>query len=241
MPKPVVPSASSVADRFCIRPVDTSLDGGAYHGPGGGSGGRDPRGGDGHAPHPGPAREFKPEWFRLAMWVGLGSVLVMFAVLMLVFLLRARRADNWQPVIFPQLFWFSTAVLMASSATLEAARGSLKRDRRRAYIRRLLLTGLLGLAFLALQLLAWQQLAARGFYLTGNPHSAFFYLLTGAHGVHLLGGILALAVLLVWERREGSEAYTPVKRRTGADVTALYWHFMGGLWLCLFSLLLLVE
>jgi cytochrome c oxidase subunit 3 len=104
------------------------------------------------------------------------------------------------------------------------------------------LTVALGLAFLCSQLLAWRQLVAQGVYLAGNPHSTFFYLLTGIHGAHLLGGIMALDYLLLRARRRSSRPVSreaDARRRTAADMVALYWHFMDGLWVSLFLLLLI--
>ena len=93
------------------------------------------------------------------------------------------------------------------------------------------------MAFLAGQALAWRQLAAPGIYLATNPHSSFFYLLTAVHGVHLLGGIAAV----VWVDVRALRWELGPARRTAADVTALYWHFMDGLWVYLLVLLFGVE
>jgi len=89
--------------------------------------------------------------------------------------------------------------------------------------------------FLMGQILAWQELAAGGVYLSTNPSSSFFYLLTGTHAVHLLGGVIALLYLSwrVWRRNSGGLGATAL------GVTALYWHFMDGLWIYLFLLLLI--
>ena len=97
----------------------------------------------------------------------------------------------------------------------------------------MILTCLLGTAFLAGQLWVWKLLADQGIYLSGNPHSSFFYLLTGVHGVHLLGGVAALVYLTA---RTWSSA-APVLGKVSLNVTALYWHFMDGLWIYLLVLL----
>src|SRR5262249_15354097 len=95
-------------------------------------------------------------------------------------------------------------------------------------------TLLLGLSFLTGQLLAWQSLSSRGFYLSTNPHSSFFYVLTGLHGVHLAGGLLALGYVA-----SGSLPQLPEldSRRRWLDGTAVYWYFMDALWICLLVLL----
>jgi len=85
----------------------------------------------------------------------------------------------------------------------------------------------LGLAFVGGQYLAWRQLAAQGFYLATNPNSSFFYLLTGVHALHVLGGIAALAYLLTQLAARGSV------RRNLVNGVVIYWHFMAALWLFL--------
>ena len=88
-------------------------------------------------------------------------------------------------------------------------------------------TLLLGLAFVGGQYLAWTQLAAQGLYLATNPNSSFFYLLTGVHALHVLGGMAALAYLLLQLAARGSV------RRNLINGVAVYWHFMAALWLYL--------
>jgi cytochrome c oxidase subunit 3 len=133
------------------------------------------------------------------------------------------------------MFLLSTGIILASSGTIESARRSLKQGIERRYGRLLLFTLVLGLAFLSAQLLGWRELVAQGVYLEGQPHSSFFYLFTGVHGLHLLGGILALSYLLARYRHAWSESE---RRQAVTDVVVLYWHFMDGLWVWLFLLLL---
>jgi cytochrome c oxidase subunit 3 len=137
------------------------------------------------------------------------------------------------------MLWLSTALILLSSATFEASRRLLKRGDDRGYRRWLLATVLLGLGFLLTQLLAWRELVAQGIYLNTNPHSSFFYLLTGMHGLHLVGGILMAAYLLAraWRRQSGRQARA--LRQDSANAAAVYWHFMDGLWIYLFLLLFL--
>ena len=132
----------------------------------------------------------------------------------------------------------STALIVLSSLTFARAKGSLRHDEESGYRLWLMVTLLLGLGFLAAQVLAWRQLVEAGVYLASNPHSSFFYVLTGLHAVHLLGGILALAALYFYgSRAPGAEG--AAKRRALTDVTGIYWHFMDALWVFLFLLLFL--
>ena len=123
--------------------------------------------------------------------------------------------------------------------TLEVARRKLKQNITAVYSKYLLLTGVLGLAFLGSQLLAWRQLAQQGIFLSTHPHSSFFYLLTGAHAIHLAGGLLFLAFLWLRWRRQLSDTAVGARQQGAADAVSIYWHFMDGLWIYLFLLLFL--
>jgi cytochrome c oxidase subunit 3 len=177
--------------------------------------------------------------YRIGMWVALASIAMMFTALTSAYIVRANTSNDWRPIAMPPLLWLSTGLILLSSITFEVSRRSLKQAKAGIYQRWLLLTVLLGLAFLATQLMAWRQLVAQGIYLSSNPHSSFFYVLTGAHGLHLLGGVLALDFLLLrsWRRRYEEDAVA--KRQAIANAVAIYWHFMDGLWIYLFLLLFL--
>ena len=126
-----------------------------------------------------------------------------------------------------------------SSGTLEAARRNLKGSSNGGYVRWLSVTAILGVSFLGSQLLAWRELARQGIFLKSNPHSSFFYLLTATHGLHLLGGLLAVVYLLFRTRQKRDDALAEAKRLAAADAVGIYWHFMDGLWIYLFLLLFL--
>jgi cytochrome c oxidase subunit 3 len=130
--------------------------------------------------------------------------------------------------------WINTVVLLASSATLEMARHGLAQRRLSYYKNLWLLTTVLGAGFLVGQIVAWRQLVAEGIYLASNPASSFFYIFTGAHALHLFGGIAALIYVA---RRNFDQAQ--VTRSVAAEVTSYYWHFMDALWLFLLALLYL--
>ena len=200
---------------------------------GNGAKGPRPPGGDGPL-----GDDAQPFQYRIGMWVAVAAILMMFAALTSAYVFRAGTA-GWRPISIPPLMWASTAVILASSATFEIARRNLKREDPRGYRLWLWASLALGALFLALQLLAWRQLVAQGIYLATNPHSSFFYVLTGLHGVHLLGGIAGLSYLLFFAKtaRARAAAVYEAKRRALADVVTIYWHFMDGLWVFLFLLL----
>src|SRR2546421_3013315 len=199
-----------------------------------GSGGNG-RGGRKDDAHP----QFTSSKYKIGMWVALAAVTMMFTALTSAYIVRANSSNDWRPIEMPRLLWLSTALIVASSISFEIARRALKRGKGSLYNRWLMLTVMLGLAFLASQLMAWRQLVAQGIYVASNPHSSFFYVLTGAHGLHLLGGILGLDYLLLRSWRRGYEEHAEEKRRAMANSVALYWHFMDGLWIYLFLLLFL--
>src|SRR6185436_16368866 len=175
------------------------------------------------------------------IWVGMASILMMFTALSSAYIVRAASSSDWQPLVMPRILLLSTALILVSSGTLENARRKLRDAASRAYKSWLLLTVLLGLAFLGSQLLAWRQLVRQGVYVASNPHSSFFYLLTAAHGVHLLGGLIALGYLSLRTRASREDPSAVAKSQAGADAVTLYWHFMDFLWLYLFVLLFFVR
>lgn len=210
--------------------------------PGNGSrGGRGPNGGGGDDS----SRHLTPDHrYRIGMWVALCSITMLFTALTSAYIVRSRlnTANDWQPIGVPQMLWLSTSLILLSSATFEAARRYLRRGEEERYQLWLLATVLLGLGFLVTQWLAWRELVAQGIYLTSNPHSSFFYLLTAVHALHLLGGIMMLTYLLwrAWGRhRSSGGAQAMARRQDSAGAVALYWHFMDGLWVYLFLLLFL--
>ena len=177
--------------------------------------------------------------YCIGMWVALAGVAMMFTALTSAYIVRASTSNDWRPVAMPRLLWLSTALILLSSFTFEIARRALKGGNTSGYQRWLLLTVMLGLGFLAAQLISWRQLASQGIYLGSNPHSSFFYVLTGAHGLHLLGGILGLDFLLLRSWRNRVDERGIAKRQAVVNAVALYWHFMFGLWIYLFLLLFL--
>ena len=175
--------------------------------------------------------------YRLGMWVALAGITMLFTGLTSAYIVRTASSNDWQPLGPPPILFLSTAVIIISSGTLEIARHSL----RAKFTGRspwLLVTLLFGVGFLSSQLLAWRQLARQGIYLASNPHSSFFYLLTATHGFHLLGGLIALAYLIIRIHQKRSP-YQQVTTKDYAifDAVALYWHFMDALWIYLFLLL----
>jgi cytochrome c oxidase subunit 3 len=168
---------------------------------------------------------------RFGLLAFLGTLSMLFIGFTSAYMVR-RASGDWQPLSAPAVVWLNTAVLLASSMTLELARRRQRDWRLSAVQGWVAATGALGALFVAGQLAAWRALARQGIFLATNPHSSFFYMLTGIHGLHLLGGLIWFAVVLSRVRRL---AYTPGE--DGLGLFATYWHFLDGLWLYLAVLL----
>ncbi len=182
--------------------------------------------GDGRAAHP----PLHPA--RMGVLLLVGAITVLFAAFTSTYLARRAEAD-WHVGPLPSVLWVNTAVLLLSSVILQWARqrgrlGHLAEMRRGLAVA----TGL-GILFIGGQIAAWRQLVGAGIYLTSNPHSAFFYLLTGMHAVHLLGGVGALVYTVLAVRRTTN----PSRALDFVEPTTTYWHFVDGLWLYIFGIL----
>lgn len=186
--------------------------------------GPDGGGGDAAVPSTTPA--------RIAVWLLVSAITILFAAFTSTYLARRDEAD-WRVGPLPGVLWISTAVILASSLSMEWARRRGRRGDAEQLRAGLLVTTGLGLGFLAAQLAAWRHLVAAGVYLATNPHSSFFYLLTGAHGFHLAGGIGGLLYAL----RRIAALPTSAEALDVVDPVATYWHFLAGLWVYLFVIL----
>ena len=172
--------------------------------------------------------------YHTGIALGIVSILMFFMALSSAFLLR-KFGDGWVPVHLPNVLFLNTAVLLASSATIELARRRLAASDMHGFKTLWRITTGLGVLFLLGQIIAWRQLVAQSIYVSSNPASGFFYIFTAAHGLHLLGGVAALLYVLF----RAFEDKTKLSRALAAEVTSYYWHFMDGLWVFLLALLYL--
>jgi cytochrome c oxidase subunit III len=203
---------------------------------GGGGGTALPPGGNGGGGDEGkkrPNKRVSPGRYYTGVAIGIISVLMFFMALASAFLVR-RGGPDWVPVHIIPLLWVNTLVLLVSSGTLELSRKRLEQADLSGFKRFWLVTTCLGVIFLIGQLVAWRLLVGQGIFLASNPASSFFFIFTGAHGLHLLGGIAALIYVAC---RNFDKA--KITRAVAAEVTSYYWHFMDGLWLFLLALMYL--
>lgn len=205
-------------------------------------GGRDRNGGfgvGGFSPGGGGAGSAAPvlpeRVYVTGMVLALAAIFMFFAALTSSYIVRKGLGNDWVWFGLPRILWLNTLVLAASSLTLERARRSLDREMVGSFRHWWRFTTALGLLFLVGQFIAWRQMVTAGVYLATNPSSSFFYLLTGSHGVHLLGGTVAL-LYVGWR---GGRVENWPRRHAAVTVISIYWHFLDVLWVFLFLLLLL--
>jgi cytochrome c oxidase subunit 3 len=200
-----------------------------------GDAGRPPRVGDGSGDPDRRGEGASPgvlgDTARVGLMAFLATVTMLFVGFTSALLLR-RASPDWRPLQAPSLLFVSSAALVLSSVALASARRRLTSFDLVGSERWLGASGLLGLAFLAAQLLAWRQLAAQGVFLATNPSSSFFYVLTGLHVLHVLGGLGWWMLAMLKLRRM---AFAPGE--DGLGLFATYWHYLGALWLYLLALL----
>lgn len=183
------------------------------------------------------ARDSRPRSPQIAK-IGLGAFLAvagsLFALLISAYSMRMSMAD-WRALPMPIGLWFNTGLLMLASVALHSAVTAARCDEPGSLRSALLATGVCSLAFLVGQVLAWRELAAAGYFSAANPASAFFYLVTAIHGLHMLGGLVVLGRTTV---RSFAAPQVSGALRLSVELCAIYWHFLLLVWLVLFSLLM---
>ena len=168
-----------------------------------------------------------PGLYRVGLLITCISISAFFISLVIAYYWRKHTPPFWDPVPIPKTLRLSTVLILISSGTFETARRLFRRGSWRLASQFLLVTASLGTAFLASQLTAWRSLVQHGAFLAKNPHSSFFFLFTGLHAAHLVGGLVVLFVVVLGKS----------KRRELVDVATFYWHFLGVLWLWLYWIL----
>lgn len=169
---------------------------------------------------------------KTALWVFLAVVTSLFALFISAYSMRLRFTD-WAPLPQPRLLAVNTALLVFASLAMEGAVHASRRAQWDRLRRRLRAGGLLSMGFLAGQLIVWRQLHDAGYFVTASAATAFFYLLTAVHGLHVLGGLVAWARASASARRQGE----PARITLAVELCATYWHFLLAVWVVLFALL----
>jgi len=180
-------------------------------------------------------KKHSPPPASTGIWVVLASITMSFLAFTSALIVRQGGATDWRHLTLPPILYFNTLLLIGSSVALEVGRrqvrGFMTAKKLVSNPARWLYVALgLGLLFVMGQFVAWSQLRTQGLFLATNPNSSFFYVLTVAHAVHVLGGLGGLTRVIVKLNRS-------TLRKSTLDATSHYWHFMGGLWVYLLCLL----
>ncbi|WP_265517263.1 cytochrome c oxidase subunit 3 [Nitratireductor luteus] len=170
---------------------------------------------------------------KIALGIFLAVVGSLFALFSSAYFMRMEYAD-WQAPPLPNVLWVNTVVLVLASVALQCAVHAAREGRLDMTRLALAAGGLATFVFLAGQLVAWQELSAGGHFMNVNAANSFFYLLTGMHGLHILGGLVGLGrvAAMAWSEEQVTE-----RLGLGVDLCAMYWHFLLFVWLGLFVLL----
>ncbi len=181
-------------------------------------------------------QDYSPPPASTGIWVVVYAITMTFAALTSALVVRKGSSLDWQSFSLPPILYLNTALILCSSVALEIARRRLatfmggKAIPGESPARWLYITLVFGFLFVTGQYVAWSRLRAEGLYLATNPSSSFFYLLTGAHVLHVLGGLVGLLYVIGKLRKSQL-------RRSTLDAASRYWHFVDILWVYLLVLL----
>lgn len=171
---------------------------------------------------------------KFTLWVAIASIIMMFAGLTSAYIVKGSM-PGWVNVSVPTLFYISTAVILISSLTMQIALKNFRARERQSYRNMISLTVVLGVVFLIMQVVAFLQLYSGGIKLEGSGAGQFLYITFGLHGLHVLGGVIALIVILLRTFSSKMKNYSPVP----VEIVTTYWHFVDVLWLYLFIFFLI--
>lgn len=181
-----------------------------------------------------PVNKIHPQKF--ALWVAMAGMVMLFAAITSAYLVR-RSAGNWQDFMLPSGFFYSTAAILASSVLLHLSYKAFVAEKRAQYKTFLVLGFFLGILFVILQYQGWMQLNDIGIFVATNQSASFLFLITGFHIAHVLGGVGALIIALVYGLSNRYQKPTP-RRKLRLELIFTYWHFVDVLWIYLFVFLL---
>jgi cytochrome c oxidase subunit 3 len=167
---------------------------------------------------------------KFTLWIAIGSIIMMFAGLTSAYIVKGEQ-PGWTSVVMPKLFYYSTAVMLISSFTMQVAHKAFKERSMKQYRLMMTITATLGLLFIVMQVLGFMQLVESGVKLEGGSGAGqFLYIIFGLHAVHVLGGVIALTIMFLkaFSARVRNYNVVPV------EVVSTYWHFVDLLWVYLF-------
>lgn len=171
---------------------------------------------------------------RIGLWIFMAVVTSLFSLFLSAYSMRMHHSVGWCHLTIPDILWVNTLVLIAASAAMQIASSSVGRGQRQFAKAALIAAGALSIGFLAGQMLAWQAVGPSLYFIQGSPAIAFFYVLTIAHGLHLVGGLYVLGRASL-RFAGGAEL---IDLRQSLSLCAIYWHFLLLVWLAVFGVLL---
>lgn len=172
---------------------------------------------------------------KFTLWVAIGSILMMFAGLTSAFIVKSNQT-NWISIDIPLVFWFSTAVILISSLTIHLSLRSFRQREMGKYRLLVAATLILGVAFIVLQWMGFQDLWKQNITFRGSGAGQFLYVIFGLHAIHVLGGIIALLVIFIKAYVSRTKIYSSVS----LEVASAYWHFVDLLWVYLLIFFLII-
>lgn len=167
---------------------------------------------------------------QFGLWTACASILMMFGAFTSAFIVR-QAAGNWLEFKLPEIFFFSTVVLVISSITIHLSYNAYKNSNEKVYKGLLLVSLILGFVFLGMQYVGWTTMQSYGIDMSGNPSGSFVYVISGVHAAHIFGGLLAMTIAVLTAFSTPFK-YTP-KRKLNFTLLVTYWHFVDVLWVYL--------
>lgn len=174
--------------------------------------------------------------YKFNMWLAIAGICMFFAAFTSAYIVMESHS-SWQDFKLPDMFWFSTAIIIISSFTMHLSVKSFKKHHMMRYKTLITVTALLGLLFLIGQGLGFSNMYSRGITIQWNLSAALIYIIVSAHMLHVLGGVIALFIIFARAYRRHTRTYDPVP----VEVVATYWHFVDGLWIYLYIFFLFIK
>jgi len=173
---------------------------------------------------------------KFTLWIAIGSIIMMFAGFTSAYIVK-RQQPGWTTFDIPRAFWYSTAVILLSSLTVQMAAQAFRQREMRKYRNLIAVTFVLGIAFIALQILGFAQIWKSGVTFRGSGAGQFLYVIAGLHALHVLGGIITLMIMFFKAFSSTTRSYNSIP----IEVASTYWHFVDVLWIYLFIFFLVIH
>jgi len=173
---------------------------------------------------------------KFTLWIAIGSIIMMFAGFTSAYIVK-RQQPGWTTFDIPRAFWYSTTLILLSSLTVQMALQAFKQREMQKYRNLIAVTFVLGIVFIALQILGFAQIWKSGVTFRGSGAGQFLYVIAGLHALHVLGGIITLMIMFFKAFSSTTRSYNSIS----IEVASTYWHFVDVLWIYLFIFFLVIH